>query len=151
MVEHLTENQGVPSSNLGLGTGEQPMCGRSSVVERLLAKEKVMGSNPTARFVRAKWRRRQVVRRGSAKPLSPVRIRPSPLNNRWSRLMATRFAISPLSMGRWRNGRRCGLKIRWRQLHEGSNPSRPIDTRSRRKMAQIGQGLVWLSSMNWAR
>jgi hypothetical protein len=52
LVEHATENCGVPSSILGLGTlGHQagPMCGRGSVVERLLAKEKVVGSNPIAR------------------------------------------------------------------------------------------------------
>ena len=52
LVEHTTENCGVPSSILGLGTLGQwvgPFCGRSSVVERLLAKEKVVGSNPIAR------------------------------------------------------------------------------------------------------
>ena len=52
LVEHATENCGVPSSILGLGTlGWRGMlvCGRGSVVERLLAKEKVVGSNPIAR------------------------------------------------------------------------------------------------------
>ena len=52
MVEHATENRGVPSSILGLGTLGQkqgPDCGRSTVVVRLLAKEKVVGSNPIAR------------------------------------------------------------------------------------------------------
>ena len=44
LVEHATENRGVHSSILCLGTR-----GRGSVVERLLAKEKVVGSNPIAR------------------------------------------------------------------------------------------------------
>src|SRR5690348_14846713 len=53
-------------------------CGSGSGVERLLAKEKVAGSNPVSRSRSlpgdvAKW-----LRRGSAKPLSAVRIRPSP-------------------------------------------------------------------------
>src|SRR5689334_14501119 len=53
-------------------------CGSGSGVERLLAKEKVAGSNPVSRSISlpgdvAKW-----LRRGSAKPLSAVRIRPSP-------------------------------------------------------------------------
>ena len=48
LVEHCTENAGVPSSSLGPGTGNY-LCGCSSVVERLLAKEKVVGSNPIAR------------------------------------------------------------------------------------------------------
>jgi hypothetical protein len=41
------------------------VCGLSSAVECLLAKEKVKGSNPLARS----WRRSQVVRQGSAKAL----------------------------------------------------------------------------------
>jgi hypothetical protein len=41
LVEHLTENQGVPSSSLGLGTSS----GSGSVVEHLLAKERVASSN----------------------------------------------------------------------------------------------------------
>ena len=53
MVEHATENRGVASSILALGT-----LGRTSgryagivqLVERLLAKEKVTGSSPVARF-----------------------------------------------------------------------------------------------------
>ena len=52
MVEHATENRGVHSSILCLGTLGQkfgPRCGRSTVVVRLLAKEKVVGSNPIAR------------------------------------------------------------------------------------------------------
>ena len=47
LVEHATENRGVHSSILCLGTR-----GRGSVVERLLAKEKVVGSNPIARSTR---------------------------------------------------------------------------------------------------
>ena len=52
MVEHATENRSVVSSILSLGTPAQrvKICGCSSVVERLLAKEKVVGSNPIARF-----------------------------------------------------------------------------------------------------
>ncbi len=53
LVEHATENRGVASPILALGTlglKERPgMRGRGSVVERLLAKEKVVGSNPIAR------------------------------------------------------------------------------------------------------
>ena len=41
LVEHLTGNQGVPSSSLGLGTSS----GSGSVVEHLLAKERVASSN----------------------------------------------------------------------------------------------------------
>ena len=85
MVEHTTENRGVPSPILGLGTPGQlvrPYRGRSTVVVRLLAKEKVVGSNPIARsnmegcgledvpsaiLVVYIWRRGQVVRQGSAK------------------------------------------------------------------------------------
>ena len=47
LVEHCTENAGVPSSSLGPGT---VFCGRSSVVERLLAKEKATSSNLVARL-----------------------------------------------------------------------------------------------------
>jgi hypothetical protein len=51
LVEHATENCGVASPILALGTRPegQATCGRGSVVERLLAKEKVVGSNPIAR------------------------------------------------------------------------------------------------------
>ena len=52
LVEHATENRSVVSSILSLGTPVQTrvvICGCSSVVERLLAKEKVVGSNPIAR------------------------------------------------------------------------------------------------------
>jgi len=44
LVEHATENRGVGSSILPLGT-----CGSGSVVEHLLAKERVAGSNPVFR------------------------------------------------------------------------------------------------------
>ncbi len=52
MVEHGTENAGVDSSILSLGTVPQREwpsgrdCGSGSVVEHLLAKEGVEGSNP---------------------------------------------------------------------------------------------------------
>ena len=53
LVEHATENRGVVSSILSLGTTGQAIiagqCGCSSVVERLLAKEKVESSNLFAR------------------------------------------------------------------------------------------------------
>ena len=51
LVEQRPEKAWVPSSSLGLGTSTiyKHYCGRSSVVERLLAKEKVVGSNPIAR------------------------------------------------------------------------------------------------------
>ena len=51
LVEHATENCGVASPILALGTRpeSQATCGRSTVVVRLLAKEKVVGSNPIAR------------------------------------------------------------------------------------------------------
>jgi hypothetical protein len=53
LVEHATENRGVVSSILTLGTlgSFSKACGRGSVVERLLAKEKVVGSNPIARSI----------------------------------------------------------------------------------------------------
>jgi hypothetical protein len=63
LVEHATENCGVVSSILTLGTPDlwwvRP-AGVVQLVERLLAKEKVMGSNPTARSIYfygvvAKW------------------------------------------------------------------------------------------------
>ena len=53
LVEHTTENCGVAGSIPALGTlglNGRP-CGRSTVVVRLLAKEKVVGSNPIARSV----------------------------------------------------------------------------------------------------
>jgi hypothetical protein len=52
LVEHATENCGVVSSILTLGTPDFMLvrpAGVVQLVERLLAKEKVMGSNPTAR------------------------------------------------------------------------------------------------------
>ena len=63
MVEHATENCGVVSSILTLGTPDLKLvrpAGVVQLVERLLAKEKVMGSNPIARSIYlygvvAKW------------------------------------------------------------------------------------------------
>ena len=55
VVEHGTENAGVASSTLALGTsGTTPgsptsASGCGSVVEHLLAKERVGGSNPPSR------------------------------------------------------------------------------------------------------
>ena len=52
LVEHATENRGVASSILALGTLGllQPVhAGVVQLVERLLAKEKVVGSSPIAR------------------------------------------------------------------------------------------------------
>ncbi len=61
MVEHGTENAGVGSSILPLGTaylqalmmywGDWETSGSGSVVEHLLAKEKVAGSNPVFRSI----------------------------------------------------------------------------------------------------
>ena len=95
------------SSNLSLGTKVPVVCGSSSVVECLLAKEKVASSSLVFRsislkssllccltaqnifdfyacteyaicaFIRIR-RRSQVARQGSAKPPSAVRIRSSP-------------------------------------------------------------------------
>jgi hypothetical protein len=63
LVEHATENCGVVSSILTLGTPDLKLArpaGVVQLVERLLAKEKVMGSNPIARSIYlygvvAKW------------------------------------------------------------------------------------------------
>jgi hypothetical protein len=53
LVEHATENRGVASSILALGTsrpdGQAVYAGVVQLVERLLAKEKVVGSSPIAR------------------------------------------------------------------------------------------------------
>jgi hypothetical protein len=53
LVEHATENRGVASSILALGTsrhdGQALDAGVVQLVERLLAKEKVVGSSPIAR------------------------------------------------------------------------------------------------------
>jgi hypothetical protein len=69
LVEHATENRGVPSSILGLGTSaEADNCGRGSVVERLLAKEKIEGPNPFARSVQTP-RKRGVFFRATGQPL----------------------------------------------------------------------------------
>jgi hypothetical protein len=62
-------------------SGLQGPSGSGSVVEHLLAKEGVASSNLVFRSIFygdvAKW-----LRRGSAKPLSSVRFRPSPPTNR---------------------------------------------------------------------
>gem|GEM_PF-1029757 len=97
MVEHLTENQGVPSSSLGFGTPG----GSGSVVEHLLAKQRVAGSNPVFRsnFLRSKRCSGDVAKwqgRGLQNLYSPVRIRPSPLVGKQTKgLIAQRKAISP--------------------------------------------------------
>jgi hypothetical protein len=68
---------------------KQRISGSGSVVEHLLAKEKVAGSIPVSRSIPSypvtrlhtgilTRRRRQVVRHGSAKAASAVRIRSSP-------------------------------------------------------------------------
>ena len=64
------------------------LCGNGSVVERCLAKANVASSNLVSRsifllraFLLVVWRHSQVVRHGSAKPLSPVRIWVAPPNN----------------------------------------------------------------------
>ena len=57
LVEHATENRGVLSSILSLGTWAMgstdalavPFAGLVQLVEHLLAKEKVVGSSPIAR------------------------------------------------------------------------------------------------------
>ena len=49
LVEHLTENQGVPSSNLGLGTIK--LAEVVQWLERLLAKEEVASSNLVFRSI----------------------------------------------------------------------------------------------------
>ncbi len=53
LVEHATENCGVASSILALGTSrpdrQADYAGVVQLVERLLAKEKVVGSSPIAR------------------------------------------------------------------------------------------------------
>ena len=53
MVEHGTENAGVDSSSLSLGTfiGRCRMSGSGSVVEHLLAKERVASSNLVFRSI----------------------------------------------------------------------------------------------------
>ncbi len=50
MVEQWTENPRVASSTLALGTSDK-VSGSSSAVERLLAKEEVVGSNPIFRSI----------------------------------------------------------------------------------------------------
>ena len=124
LVEHLTENQGVPSSSLGCGTGTEPnaACGRGSVVEHLLAKERVVGSNPIARFL-LKRRRSQVERQRSAKPRARVQIPSSPLGQSgWQHYAASHL----LSL--WGGGETADaadLKSAGGRPHVGSNPTRP--------------------------
>ena len=69
LVEHATENCGVASPILALGTRpeKQATCGRSTVVVRLLAKEKVVGPNPIARS--RKYSKR-LARNGSAQAMT---------------------------------------------------------------------------------
>ena len=90
LVEQRTENPCVHSSILCWGT----ICGNSSVVEHLLAKEGVASSNLVFRSIFAR-RHSQAVRQRSAKPLSPVRFWVSP----------------PLYCRGGGTGRRKGLKI----------------------------------------
>jgi hypothetical protein len=129
--------EGADSFTGGLTTRSK-QCGCSSVVERLLAKEKVVGSNPIARSENSggerlrrccPGRRRQGVRQGSAKPLSWVRIPPSPSRFRYNCYDGQRRVGCPSARvhfaGRWRNGRRRGLKILWVKARVGSNPTRP--------------------------
>jgi hypothetical protein len=117
LVEHLTENQRVPSSSLGCGTRHSitsHSCGRGSVVEHLLAKERVVGSNPIARSVMV----------GSCSRGDVAKWKGSGLQNRHhgfksrrrlcaNGLVASCYQPFAFVAGRWRNGRRCGLKIRW--------------------------------------
>ena len=55
LVEHATENRGVHSSILCLGTVARAanIAGLVQLVEHLLAKEKVVGSSPIARSRRS--------------------------------------------------------------------------------------------------
>ena len=75
VVEHGTENAGVASSTLALGTAPalaqttSSASGSGSVVEHLLAKERVVGSNPIFRSIPhidskrvAAWALRKLVR-----------------------------------------------------------------------------------------
>lgn len=50
LVEHSTENAGVPSSSLGLGTFSF-FRHRGSGVEQLTRNEQVVGSNPTGGYL----------------------------------------------------------------------------------------------------
>ena len=49
MAERFPEEEGVASSILASGT-DIDICGSSSVVERLVANEKIAGSIPVSRF-----------------------------------------------------------------------------------------------------
>ena len=44
-----------------------------------------------------------------------------------------------IAVGRWRNGRRSGLKIRRGQLRVGSNPTRPILLMARSRAFFVGE------------
>jgi hypothetical protein len=131
LVEHLTENQGVPSSNLGCGTRTQTSatCGRGSVVEHLLAKERVVGSNPIARSVLKRQVRRGDVAKWEG---SGLQNRDHGFKSRrrlWAKgLIASRYQPFAIAMGRWRNGRRCGLKIRWGNTPYGFDSHPPYQT-----------------------
>src|SRR5690606_40015946 len=91
------------------------ICGSSSVVERHLAKVEVASSNLV--FRSNIWRHSQVVRHGSATPLSPVRVRlPPPF------ILCRRGGI----------GRRAGLKIPFLHGSVGSTPTAGILQRDRK-------------------
>ena len=110
------------------------VCGLSSAVECLLAKEKVKGSNPLARSSGdvAKWEGR-----GLQKPYSLVRIRPSPLAHNQTICHGHRYRC-PFDgsgwsrAGKWGGGgigRRRGLKILCSRERVGSTPTRPMTFR----------------------
>ena len=92
MVEQRTENPRVSGSTPLLGTvGQRSVCGSSSAVERLLAKEEVVGSNPIFRSiclgVGLGGRSGGIGRRDGLKnrwgaTLMPVRSRPSAPSDR---------------------------------------------------------------------
>ncbi len=52
VVEHFSEKEGVVSSILTRGTLYYAKCGSSSVVERLVANEKIAGSIPVSRLLK---------------------------------------------------------------------------------------------------
>ena len=94
MVEHATENRSVVSSILSLGTSVKKrvvICGCSSVVERLLAKEKVESSNLFARSIfLIAWRRGQA---GKAKVCKTLITGSSPVDASKKRLRV--FPMEP--------------------------------------------------------
>ena len=83
-----------------------------------------MGSNPIARFVSigdvAKWK-------GSG-----LQNRDHGFKSRrrlWANgLVAVCYQPFVIRTGRWRNGRRCGLKTCWGRPRVGSNPTRPTSS-----------------------